>query len=345
MNRTRIGVIGAGRMGITHLSIIKSDPRIEVSSIADNSGMVLDTLGRYLGCRSFKDYRELLREDRPQALLVCTPPNLHFEIVQKAGEAGMHVFAEKPFTTSSKLAHQLADQFEQARLFNQVGYVNRFNDVFVRVRSLLQQGVIGPVVRYRSEMFSRTVVRKAEGGGGWRGSHATGGGATFEMASHAIDLVNFFIGKPHRVVGAALDHLFSEQVEDIVSATFLHGGGCTGTLLVNWSDDSVRKPTNKIELFGEKGKILCDQHSIRVYLKRPDPQHGLHDGWNNIYITEVFRPVPFYVRGNEYTRQLYHFVDGIHAPPEAAHCSFRAAAQTLEVIEAILADGPKNRES
>lgn len=343
MSRTRIGIIGAGRMGLTHLAIVNSDPRVEVSSVADTSRVVLDVLARHVPCRTFRNYERLLEKDRPDAVIVCTPPTLHNDIVGDALERGIHVFAEKPFTCSARHAHGLADGFEAAGLVNQVGYVNRFNDVFAHVRELLSDGVIGEVRRYRADMFSSTVTRPQNGdAGGWRGSHETGGGATYEMASHAIDLVNFLLGKPDGVVGTVMSRIYSKTVEDIVSTTFVHKGGSAGTMLVDWSNRTVRKPTNRIELDGERGRLLADQYSARIWLEEPDPAHDLHEGWNTRYITDVFRPVPFYVRGNEFTRQLYHFVDNITGSGSNGHCSFRGGAETHEIIESMFEDGSSN---
>jgi predicted dehydrogenase len=255
----------------------------------------------------------------------------------------IHVFSEKPFTVSSRLAHELADGFESADLVNQVGYVNRFNDVFVYVTGLLASGVIGQVRRYRTDMFSSTVTRPQEDDGpGWRGSRETGGGVTYEMASHSIDLVNFFLTKPDRVVGTVMSRTFSKTVEDVVSSTLLHDDGCIGTLIVDWSDRTVRKPGNKIELAGEKGRILADQYSVRIWLQDAAPEHDFHDGWNTRYITDLFRPVPFYVRGNEFTRQLVHFVDNISGQGTNGHCTFRMGAETHDVMESMFEDGMRN---
>lgn len=343
INRTRIGIIGAGRMGLTHLAIVNSDPRVEISSVADTSRVVLDVLARHVPCRTFKDYARLLRDDRPDAVIVCTPPTLHYDIAGAALELGTHVFAEKPFTCSARHAHELADGFESAELVNQVGYVNRFNDVFAHVRELLAAGVIGRVRRYRSDMFSNTVTRPQSGGvDGWRGSHETGGGVSYEMGSHAIDLVNFFLGKPGAVTGTVMNRIYSKTVEDIVSTTFVHDDGSAGTLLVNWSDRTVRKPANQIEITGEAGQIRADQYSVRIWLERPDTRHGLREGWNTRYITDVFRPVPFYVRGNEFTRQLYHFVDNVSGNARNGHCTFRMGAEAHDVIESMFEDGRSN---
>lgn len=337
MKKIRIGIVGAGRMGITHLAILKTDPRVEVTSIADSSGVALQVLAKYLRVGTFDDFNTLLKRDRPDALVVCTPPASHYEIVRAALGVGIPVFAEKPFTTRSGDARELADAFEKSGLVNQVGYVNRFNDVFIKVRELIAQGLIGEVIRYRTEMFSRTVIHPQESSS-WRGVHATGGGATFEMASHAIDLVNFVVGKPDRVIGTAMDRVFSREVEDAVSATFVHANGKTGTLFVNWSDEAVRKPVNRLEFIGKKGKIQADQYSVRVYLRSSTGGTEFHEGWNTLFITDLFKAAPFYLRGCEYTRQLYHFVDRLCGGEPTGHCSFREAAETLEVIEGMFAE-------
>ncbi len=60
------------------------------------------------------------------------------------------------------------------------------------------------MIRFKSEMFSCT-ISKSDEGSGWRASRESGGGAVFEMASHAIDLVNFLIGKPDKVTGSSLN--------------------------------------------------------------------------------------------------------------------------------------------
>lgn len=336
-----IGIIGAGRMGITHYSIINSHPDVQISSVADPSGLMLSMMKKYLKVKTYKDYHELFKEDKPDAVLVCTPPNLHFDIIKKAAENRIHVFAEKPYTTDLQQSKQLADIFQSKVLVNQVGYVNRFNDIFSEVRRLVKENVIGNIIRFKSEMFSCT-VNKPDDGEGWRGKRETGGGAVYEMAAHAIDLVNYIVGKPDKVAGSSMNKIYSKKVEDAVSSTFLYKNGCSGTIYINWSDESYRKPTNKIELFGSKGKILADQHSFKIYCNEADENQGFRQGWNTRYITDVFRNVPFYVRGNEFTRQLYHFVDCIQNPGKKNLCSFRDGADTQEVIHQIFSDFEKN---
>jgi predicted dehydrogenase len=135
-NKIKISIIGMGRMGITHYSIINSHPDVLIESVADPSGLILSMMNKYLPIKTFKDYSELFNKSTPVAVLVCTPPNLHYPIIQKAAEKGIHVFVEKPFTTKLNEASELAQIYITNRLVNQVGYVNRFNDIFRKVKEL-----------------------------------------------------------------------------------------------------------------------------------------------------------------------------------------------------------------
>ena len=340
-SKISIGIIGVGRMGITHYSIINSHPDITIDSVVEPSGLITTMINKYLPVKTFKDYNDMFAQNAPDAVLVCTPPNLHYPIIMKALEHSVHVFVEKPFTTKKTEAEELTTLYIKKDLVNQVGYVNRFNDVFRKTHTLLHNGVIGKIIRFKSEMFSCT-ISKPDDGSGWRSARENGGGAVFEMASHAIDLVNFLIGKPDKVTGSGLSHIYSKNVEDAVSSTFLYKDGSIGTLYVNWSDPSYRKPTNKIEIFGSEGRILSDQHSIKIFMNNSREDYNLRKGWNTLYITDLFKPVPFYVRGNEFTSQLYHFIDCISRKSTSNRCTFSDGVNTLDVIEKIFEDFEKN---
>jgi len=334
----KIGIIGFGRMGITHHSIINSHPSVQVTAVADTSGLVLGLLKKYIPeIRTYTDYNKLFDKEQLDGVLVCTPPQLHHPVLKLCADRGIHVFVEKPFTTEYDKARELSQLFSSKGLVNQVGYVNRYNDVFSKAKYFIESGLIGDVVRFKSEMFSRTVI-EPEKGSNWRSKRESGGGVVFEMASHAIDLINYIIGKPDRITGSSLNTIFSLEIEDAVSSNFIYSNGVSGTLYVNWSDESYRKPTNKIEIFGKSGKILADQHSMKIFLKDANESQKLRQGWNTLYITDIFKPVPFYVRGNEFTSQLYSFIESIEAKQEKSLCSFSEGSKTLDVIERIFED-------
>lgn len=343
--KVRIGIIGMGRMGITHYSIINSHPKVEIVSVSDTSSITLSLLKKYLSnLKTYTDYNEQLADGGIDGVIVCTPPNLHYKICKTALEKGIAVFCEKPFTTNPDQARELMEDFAKAGLVNQVGYVNRFNSLFMTARDYISKGLLGNIVRVKSEMFSCT-ISKPQGGDNWRARRENGGGATYEMAAHALDLVNFLLGQaPTGVRGTSLNYIYSNAVEDIVSTTLEFADGCTGTLYVNWSDQSYRKPSNKLEFFGTNGKLLVDQYEMKIYLNKKIEGFDLRDGWNTIYITDVNTPVPFYVRGFEFTRQLYHFADCIAAGMPDDACDFKAGYETQRVIHQIFDDADNNQK-
>ena len=332
----RLGIIGAGRMGITHYSIANAHEHAKITGVADPSKLVTTMLGKYAKIGTYKDYKGLLKGEQLDGVLVCTPPAFNPEILDAVLEAKLHAFVEKPFMLNSVDGNRFAQGFDAAGLVNQVGYVNRWNDMFTKARAFVEVGLIGEPLRFRSEMFSGTIIRDV-GEAGWRASHANGGGAVYEMASHAIDLIAYFFGAPDRVGGTSLSKLYSKNVEDIVSSSLFYDNGLVGTLYVNWSDASYRKPTNKFEIFGRDGKIQVDQHGMKVFLAEANEAHGLKQGWNQIYITDVFSSVPFYVRGIEYTAQLFDFIASIREG-KPVRCTFADATANLRVMEQLFAD-------
>lgn len=336
MKTVRIGIIGFGRMGITGFSILNSRQDVSITAIAEPSGFLMSWLRKYLmDVRIFKDYRDLLNSGLVDAIVVCTPPVYHYPVIKMAGERKIHVFSEKPFTLNHNDGCYLANEFERENLLNQVGYVNRFNDIFLKTKELLKAKVIGTIFSFKSEILSYTVAGKA-GISGWRDSSEAGGGVIFEMASHAIDLANFFFGKPVKVSDSFFSKVYSKNVPDIFSTEVFYEPDISGQIYANWSDKEYRKPLINISVTGSSGEIKADQYSISLYLKEARDDLNLTQGSNTLNITDLFHPVAFYVRGNEFTTELYDFIDLLKGAKKDCLCTFRDAADTLKVIDEAL---------
>jgi hypothetical protein len=83
---------------------------------------------------------------------------------------------------------------------------------------------------------------------------------------------------------------------------------------------------------------VADKHAYKIYLREPNNNNRFHKGWNTRYITDFAKSVRFYVRGNEFTRQLDYFVDCIEKGRKNNICSFAEAYKTDEVMEEIVND-------
>jgi predicted dehydrogenase len=332
--------IGFGRMGITHFSILNSHDSVKIVSICDSSKTLMNILGKYTDITTYSDYHEMFEKEELDFVIVSTPSGSHAEVIKKAIDHNLHTFTEKPFTLTPEEGKDILEHLNGKKLVNQVGYVNRFNEVFVEVKRLLDAGIIGDVKNLSSEMYGPTVLKDTKGN--WRGKRKMGGGCMYEFASHCIDLVVYLIGPPEKVAGSIMQSIYSSGVDDLVVSNFIYDRGCSGSIMVNWSDETFRKPTNIVKIFGTKGKIIADKHMYKVYLKEQNPDNGLHEGWNTRYITDFAKSVRFYVRGNEFTRQLDYFVDCIKESCFDNISNFEEAHKTDVIMESIQRDAVRS---
>src|SRR5206468_9104705 len=97
MKATKIGLVGCGRIGTTHLQALKSIDEAEIVAVADEDLGAASGSAELAGCPSFVDYREMIDKIEPEVVCVCTPPVTHPEIAIYAMEHGAHVLCEKPF--------------------------------------------------------------------------------------------------------------------------------------------------------------------------------------------------------------------------------------------------------
>ena len=93
----RGAMIGFGRMGLTHFSILNNHPDVKFVAICDSSSFILQNVAKYMGLATFNDYRKMLDNTDLDFLIIATPTALHAEAIGHAIERGLHVFVEKPF--------------------------------------------------------------------------------------------------------------------------------------------------------------------------------------------------------------------------------------------------------
>lgn len=330
----RVGVIGAGKMGLSHCAILGAHPGVEVTAICDSALYVTSALGKHTGYRAFRDYRKMIDAVPLDCVIVATPTGSHFDVARDVLERGLHVFVEKPLCLDPAQSKELAELARARGRANQVGYHNRFLGTFREARRLVRAGALGEVYHVGGSAFGQVVIRPRTGMT-WRSKRAEGGGCLHDYASHVVDLMNFIAGPPERVLGAHLRSVYSQDVEDAVYATLRYPGGASGQLETNWSDDTYRKMSTTIVVYGTRGKIVADRQECRVYLRDGAAFEGYQPGWTTRYITDLQAPVGFYLRGEEYSAQLDSFVDAALLGTADHENSFASAYEADRVIDLI----------
>jgi predicted dehydrogenase len=331
----RTGLIGAGKMGISHLAILGAHPRVEVAAVCDSALYLTSALRKQTGLATFKDYRKMIDAAALDCVFVATPTASHYDAAEYALRRGLHVFVEKPLCLDPAESRRLAELAREQRRANQVGYHNRFIGTFREARRLVRAGALGDVYHVTGSAFGQVVVRP-KSGGTWRTRRSEGGGCLHDYASHVVDLMGFVMGPPEEVMAAHLRSVFSKEVEDAVYALFRYPGGASGQLETNWSDETHRKMSTTLELFGTNGKIVADRQECRVYLRKGAEVEGYPAGWTIRYITDLQEPVGFYLRGEEYSAQIDAFVAAAERAAPDHESSFASACETDRTIDRIL---------
>lgn len=337
----RGAIVGFGRMGATHFALLNTHPRVKMAAVCDSSGFTLKNIQKFSDSKTYTDVHEMFDRETLDFAVICTPTASHAEILEAAIAKRIHVFVEKPLAVSEPAARRLVDMVGTTNLVNQVGYFLRFNELVGLAASYLACGYLGKLVHYKNEMYGCTVLRQTTGS--WRGRKKEGGGCMLDFASHSIDLGHHLFGPTVAVNGSHCKHVFSENVEDAVYSTLHHQSGVTGTLAVNWSDESFRRPYNRVEVCGTNGRLILDRQECRVYLRQPAQDSGLTHGWNVAYLPQLARRVRFDIRGSEFTAQLDHFIACIEDATTARACPFSTAYQTDRVIAMIEEDASRKR--
>ena len=211
---TKVGLIGAGKMGISHLSILGAHPQVEIAGVCDTSKMVLDVFKKYLPFPPIP------------IIMICStrlPPmlslwryllnSMHRSWLKCSTKACMSLL-KSPCASPLRKAKASWHWLTSKNLVNQVGYHNKFVGTFRELKRILDGGFLGDLLHFTGEAYGPVVVRPSQNN--WRANPQEGGGCLMDYASHVIDLINYTLGSITGVKGSILKSFFSKNVEDSV---------------------------------------------------------------------------------------------------------------------------------
>lgn len=195
--RPRVGIIGAGRVGVDwHLPSVR-EAGGEVVALADS---VPGRAGRYAAERvvesGYDDYRELLARDDIDIVAICTPPVAHEEIAIAALEAGRNVYLEKPPAMSAAEMRRIADAASRARARSGALFFTGSNLIFRpeyrALKAAVDEGRFGSIYAMEAlKTMTRNIPR------GWHRTKAiAGGGVVMDSTAHRIDLMLYLLDEP-----------------------------------------------------------------------------------------------------------------------------------------------------
>jgi predicted dehydrogenase len=209
----RIGVIGTGRVGIIHAhNFARAVPHATLAWLVDPDEISRLNAAREVGLNANHgttvDYREALKDERLDAVVIAMPTAFHKEIVVAAAEAGKHVLCEKPMALNAEECDEMTAACDAARVKLQIGFMRRFDAGFRDALARLQAGEIGELVHVRSLTHGPSIPKP------WMFDMAQSNGPLAEVNSHDIDTVRWFADDDVAEVYAMAGNFRSPEARD-----------------------------------------------------------------------------------------------------------------------------------
>ncbi len=293
MKKIRVGLIGNG--GIcqgAHSGFYFENEEVEVVALCDiikeRSEMLQDNC--FEDAKIYTDYKELLKDETIDAVDICTPNYLHSIIAVDAFNAGKHVFCEKPDAINVDEVLKMYEASQRAGKTLMVMRNNRFKDMSLQAKELINAGEIGDIYAGRCGWIRR---RGIPGKGGWfTTKEQSGGGPLIDLGVHMIDLTIWLMGNPTPVAvsGAtyckfadnnssdSINSNFGDKVEDgifdvedLAMGFIRFDNGAVLQIEFSWASN-IEKETGFVELRGTKAGISWNPGWLKVFKEEKGKQ-------------------------------------------------------------------------
>jgi myo-inositol 2-dehydrogenase/D-chiro-inositol 1-dehydrogenase len=252
MNKVRLGIIGAGRIGKVHAASV-SDPSVQAipMAITDLNRSAAEEVATRFGIPRVTDSAgQILNDPEIDAVLICSSTDTHSDLVGQAARAGKHIFCEKPIDYDLSRIDRALDAVKKAGVKLQIGFNRRFDANFARVRKAVSDGEIGTprLMHIVSRDPAPPPISYVK----------VSGGMFFDMTIHDFDMARFLIQDEVEEIYAAAGNLVDPEIGkagdvDTAVITLKFRNGVIGT--IDNSREAAYGYDQRVEILGSKGSI------------------------------------------------------------------------------------------
>ncbi len=271
-----VAVLGAGRMGQTHVRNMAAIPNAHVVVVADPDAGAAER-GRDLARaqRASTDPEDAIHDPAVEAVVIVTPTSTHATLIEAALRAGKAVWSEKPIAQDLAETARIVDLWRETELPVQLGFMRRFDPGYVRAKELIASGELGRIEQFRA--YSRdTFPPPLE-------FLLTCGGSFLDMAVHDLDLARFLVGEVEEVhawASVLFDERFAKADDWDTSVAMLRfRNGALG--VVETSRHSEWGYDIRTEVAGAAGKVVVDgaQKTPATHLRKFASEGDLYESF------------------------------------------------------------------
>ena len=340
-NKVKIAVVGIGLMGSQHLKAINISKKAKIHSIVDiNKNSIIHA--KKFKVPFYKSSTELLKNKKPDAVIVATPNQFHEKHTISFLNAKIPVLLEKPISDNIKKAEKIIKSSKKNKTHLLIGYHRRHNSLVTKVKKKIDNGHLGKIVAanvmcwlYKNEGWFREKWRVKKGGG-----------PLGINLVHDIDLITYLLGPITQVQATTSNMVRKHEVEDtaIVNFTFKTGALCTlsvsDTIVCPWSyeltagENPAYPTTNQSSYYigGTKGSIQFP--NLKYWYNK-----GERSWWKPIYHKDLNMHLSKFTLKN----QIDHLCEVVNGKTKPK-VSGEDGLQSLRIFDAILKSTKSGRK-
>jgi predicted dehydrogenase len=252
MNPIRFAILGCGKVAHLHAKALKNLPLADFRAVWSRTATSADDFARQYGVTAYSAIGDMVRKEKIDAVIVCTPHPFHLAPAIEAMEAGAHVLIEKPLASNLQDCDGILAVARNTERVAGVISQRRWNAASRRVKAAIDAGKIGApvlgtvqVLGWRDEQYYAADP--------WRGTwKEEGGGILVNQSPHQLDMLLWYMGEIESVFGAwaNVNHPYIE-VDDTALAIIRFKNGALGNVLVS----NAQKPGlfGKVHVHGKNG--------------------------------------------------------------------------------------------
>jgi UDP-N-acetylglucosamine 3-dehydrogenase len=237
-------------MGKNHARLYSELLGVELIGVSDLNETVVASVARSYGCKPYVDYQDLLGENL-DVLSIVVPTTLHKKVALDAIQKGINVLVEKPIADTVKSADEVIKVARKKGVKLMVGHVERFNPAIIKLKELIDSGVLGKVVSISAKRVGPYNPRIRDVG------------IVLDLGTHDIDIMSYLYGERIKQVYASAGTVVHSH-EDHAIITLNFDSGSSGVIDTNWlTPHKVRNLT----VIGSQGiaEVDCIEQTLRIF--------------------------------------------------------------------------------
>ena len=258
----RVGIIGCGKIAqVRHLPEYAANPNAEIVAFYDKNMERAQEMAAQYGGKVYNSFYELVDDPNVDAVSICVENRSHAEICTAALYAGKHVLVEKPMAVTLAECESMVAAAERNGRHLMVGHNMRFDPVHRKAKQMLDSGIIGDVITFRTILGNSGPEGWSLEGTWFFDKNKAAMGALSDMGIHKVDLIQYLLGQKVIETTAKVVTLNKRDdngklisLDDNALCILKMSGGALGTMAASWT--VYGHECQSTVLYGTKGLMM-----------------------------------------------------------------------------------------